>query len=101
MPKSRSLLAGAGTLVLAVVLLSGCGSSSSSRAGLTKITADQKELQALDGRAADFQRGTDSVSDAEAIATDYHALLDKARSQRPDGATGDEAKVWQSFIAVL
>ena len=76
--------------------------SKSTGAGLTKITDDQTSFfQALDGRAAAFQRGQSPASDAEAIAADYHALLGKARDQRPDGATGEEVKVWKNFIGML
>src|SRR5206468_5495569 len=66
---ARALVwAAAGALILSAVVLTGCGSSNSARSGLAKITADQKELQTLDARAADFQRGESPVSDAEAIA---------------------------------
>ena len=99
---ARALVwAAAGALILSAVVLTGCGSSNSARSGLAKITADQKELQTLDARAADFQRGESPVSDAEAIAADYHALLAKARDQRPSRAKSDEAEVWRSFIGAL
>src|SRR6266508_2071649 len=80
----------------------GAEARADARSGLAKITADQKELQALDGRMEAFRREEGRpVSDAEALADDYHKLLDKARGQQPSSAKGDEAEVWRSLIGLM
>lgn len=94
-----------GTVCVAL-LLSGCSASSSPRSGLAQITDDQKQLQALDAKAAQLPAASVNAAHAAAataddLASSYEGLEAKAESQRPTDAHGDEQTVWDSFIGIL
>jgi hypothetical protein len=93
------LIVPAAVMLFALV---GCGTSSSPRTGLSKITSDQQELAKLDDRAAKLPGPSSAdLGAVDALATDTDALLARVRGEEPASSHGDERTVWKTFIQVL
>ena len=90
-----------------LVVIVGCGTSTSPSSGLAEVTKGQSELKALDARLQQLPAPSDAVGlsnatgKADTLADDYEALAQKARDERPSEIHGDEETVWDTFIEIL